>query len=1066
MFTESIEKRARGLTEAEKCNYLLEAMELKSCKELVSGFLIKDNGYKNALDELSKQYGSPQVLYPHYVQQLRKPRITMKHRTSLRQTRRHIEQHVDNIEMLKGKSFETFMAALAINDFDDDLTTTWNDYKARNSIIGLPTVTHVLNFLDEQEQLRPLRELDQPEPPTSVHNTTVTSHPDRKPSTTSKQRHQAKYKPSARTMKVQANSTVCPECGENHYINKCSTFLRKGTSDRWKRAKDLKLCQNCLMSNHTTDECRSRFTCKVCKKRHHSVIHGGQDIPIEEQRESITLRAVALAQGNKLEENKTAESRAGTLPTAIVELRNGRQQKRVRVGFDSGAVTSLISLKLAKQMKYSKLGSSFEISGMHSLIPNFGSVNARLYSFYSDDYRDLGLHIVKDIPYARPPVNKLRVLDSALIKPLAPIADPELGGRVDILIGAADMIACSTGSSHIDPENLIEARPTIFGWVITTEVEPSQKALTRRSTVQQEPEDLEEVLQRLFQIDRISNERTMTDDDQLAVDHFMETYERHEDGRYKVKLPHKLNAPPLGASFQTAKRRHFQNERSLVKKGQLERFRQVIDEYLELDHAEKVPASEIKTSKPTFYMPVHGVSKQTSTTTKLRAVFDASAKTSNGVSLNETLLTGPNQYPLLQNILFKFRLKSIGISADIGKMFRQIMLHEEERDLHRFLRGTSAGVEICRMKRLTFGVKSSPYIATQVIQHWAKQSLETYPLAAKGILENFYVDDFLFSVDTTEQGNAIRVQLCNLLKEIGMDIRKWRTNDTELRKLIPEESLELSDLTLPKPLESSRALGIHWDVNQDTLHVAVPPRTTSNVTKREVASIAAKMYDKLGLFSPALIPAKIILRETWKRKLDWDQEIPDDLQKNWDAWMEHIHCIAEHPVRRSLSDNKAVVLRELHGFADASKEAYGAVTYLRTTYDDGSVAINLLYSQGRVVPVRANTIPRLELEALTLLAKQLAYIREIMDIDKQYVYAWSDSEIVLAWTKKHPSGLKTYVGNRVQIIQAEVDVQNCNHVSSKDNPADLISRGISANKLVNSDLWWHGPAWLTSKAEA
>ncbi len=115
------------------------------------------------------------------------------------------------------------------------------------------------------------------------------------------------------------------------------------------------------------------------------------------------------------------------------------------------------------------------------------------------------------------------------------------------------------------------------------------------------------------------------------------------------------------------------------------------------------------------------------------------------------------------------------------------------------------------------------------------------------ILENFYVDDFLFSVDTTEQGNEIRVQLCNLLKEIGMDIRKCRTNDTELRKLIPKESLELSDLTLPKPLESSRALGIHWDVNQDTLHVAVPPRTTSNVTKREVASIAAKVYDKLGL---------------------------------------------------------------------------------------------------------------------------------------------------------------------------------------------------------------------------
>ena len=65
-----------------------------------------------------------------------------------------------------------------------------------------------------------------------------------------------------------------------------------------------------------------------------------------------------------------------------------------------------------------------------------------------------------------------------------------------------------------------------------------------------------------------------------------------------------------------------------------------------------------------------------------------------------------------------------------------------------------------------------------------------------------------FSVGTTEQGNAIRVQLCNLLKKIGINIRKCRTNNAEHRKLIPEESLELSDLSLPKLLESSHALGI------------------------------------------------------------------------------------------------------------------------------------------------------------------------------------------------------------------------------------------------------------------
>ena len=104
-----------------------------------------------------------------------------------------------------------------------------------------------------------------------------------------------------------------------------------------------------------------------------------------------------------------------------------------------------------------------------------------------------------------------------------------------------------------------------------------------------------------------------------------------------------------------------------------------------MGHAERVPDDELqKPCKDCYYLPMHGVTKESSTTTKLRVVFDASAKTTSGFSLNDTLLTGPSLYPSLSSILNRFRCHSIGMSADISKMFREVALNEEERDYHWF----------------------------------------------------------------------------------------------------------------------------------------------------------------------------------------------------------------------------------------------------------------------------------------------------------------------------------------------------------------------------------------------
>ncbi len=138
-------------------------------------------------------------------------------------------------------------------------------------------------------------------------------------------------------------------------------------------------------------------------------------------------------------------------------------------------------------------------------------------------------------------------------------------------------------------------------------------------------------------------------------------------------------------------------------------------EYVTLDHVEVIPPIQIANILH-FYLPEHGVFKDSSTTTKLRPVFDASAKSSTGVSLNDIVDFGPCLYPALADVLIRFQTHNIGIAADISKMFREVLLHPDDRDLHRFLfRDEHGNIQDCRMKRVTFGVTSSPFLASQVI---------------------------------------------------------------------------------------------------------------------------------------------------------------------------------------------------------------------------------------------------------------------------------------------------------------------------------------------------------------
>ena len=155
-----------------------------------------------------------------------------------------------------------------------------------------------------------------------------------------------------------------------------------------------------------------------------------------------------------------------------------------------------------------------------------------------------------------------------------------------------------------------------------------------------------------------------------------------------------------------------------------------------------------------------------------------------------------------------------------------------------------------------------------------------------------------------------------------------------------------------------------------------------------------------------------------------------------------------------------MIATQLHGFCDASEDAYSGLVYIRGEDTCGNVHISLVMAKTRVSPIKRLTIPRLELCGAQLLAQLLHHLGRIYRVSMSDIYAWTDSTIVLNWLDGSPRRFKTYVGNRVSSIIDHIAPKCWNHVNGYDNPADCASRGLFPNELANHELWWSAPSWL------
>ena len=164
-------------------------------------------------------------------------------------------------------------------------------------------------------------------------------------------------------------------------------------------------------------------------------------------------------------------------------------------------------------------------------------------------------------------------------------------------------------------------------------------------------------------------------------------------------------------------------------------------------------------------------------------------------------------------------------------------------------------------------------------------------------------------------------------------------------------------------------------------------------------------------------------------KLDWDDPIPEHIHQVWSQWRSELLLLTTVHVPRCYSLLKeAIASTQLHGFSDASEEAYAGIVYMRIEYSNKSVHTSLIISKTKVSPIKRLSIPRLELCGAQILARLLCRTMKILNVPLQSIFAWTDSTVVLGWLTGNPRRLKTFVGNRVSSIIDKLPPQSWRHV--------------------------------------
>ncbi|XP_058448645.1 uncharacterized protein LOC131428617 [Malaya genurostris] len=808
----------------------------------------------------------------------------------------------------------------------------------------------------------------------------------------------------------------CAACKQTHYLFQCEFFRAQTPQQRFELVKRSNLCINCLKSTHQSKNCNSG-SCKYCQRKHHTLLHlppspalfvtDAQQymqpvIPMLQKSEVVNKMSLAptVIQSSDTVVTSVGNSRSFSSPpvlapflassgnvapssttcqtvipvpvndytvflfTALVKVRdNLGQDQFARVLLDRGSQSNFISESLCQRLALHRSKVNVPVSGIGQAIMNVRyKVSVQFSSRFESQQHCMECLVLPKLTVSLP-TKSVNIIEFNL---------------------QAEQIKFN--------EHLPVLQKTSLGYIIAGKV-PTE-ASTPVTCLVSTFDDLDAKVKRFWEVENFDHYKTYSAEEQQCETHFATRHIRNAEGRYMVRLPIRQEMLPLiGDTWATAARRLTAVEKRLRADVDLRNsYVQFMEEYRQLGHMEEV---QTRVAVPQFFLPHHAISRSDSSTTKTRIVFDGSCKSNNHLSLNDVLLTGPTVQPTLLATVLNFRMHRYAMTADIEKMYRQILVHPEDRPLQQILwrQKESEAIKPYYLNTVTYGTSCAPFLATRTLNQLAEDDGDDFPLATPVVKRDFYVDDLLTGSD-----------------------------NPALLEHIPERFRETLSAVELDQSPAIKTLGLLWFPEEDLFGFKIPQFSRiEKVTKRIALSEMSQLFDPLGLIGPVVASAKIwVLSST---EVKWD-----------------LHC-----------------------FTDASERGYGCCIYAVSPNSE-SITSNLLIAKSRVAPAGGLSIPRLELCAAVLGSQVADSVLQTIGFSGSMTY-WTDSTIVLHWIRSPPSKWKVFVSNRIAEIQRLTRDYKWRHVSTTDNPADRISRGVEPQQLLQDSLWWNGPSFLLLSSE-
>ncbi|XP_062542065.1 uncharacterized protein LOC134210058 [Armigeres subalbatus] len=700
-----------GDSDATKLQYLDKAL-IGEASGILDARIINNNNYEQAWQLLKDRFENPRVIIDtHITGLLTMSPIVKQSYKELRSLIDTCNRHVEGLRFMDQEVDGTaglIVVKLLSLCLDCETRKQWEQTMDHGE---LPDLDDTMKFLRNYCQVLERCEVDKTpssrvvvKPPVMVKSSSAlkTSHP----------------------ALSNLSENVCEICTGQHSNYKCSSFLSMSIDERMVEVKQKGLCFNCLRKGHQIRGCPSDKSCSKCAKKHHTMLHYEQVSPLETRQQSSSGSAMTKTGSAAISEDNVSTACFGVqrrvkqvlLMTALVNVasRSGKIVK-LRALLDSGSQVNLVSeaaVKLLSLPKYPANVPVVGVGGVRSQIRH--QVILRLSSGYSAFECNINCLVTSRVTGKIPSV-PVDVFEWKF-PPGIVLADPSFNEPkdVDLLIGAELFFDILKSAQLKLSDELPHLYETQFGWVLAGALEESHDEVVNVMCVNNEDPLLKSV-QRFFEQEELPEEKELTCEEQRIEDHFCKTYQRDGEGRFIVQLPFRDSIDQLGDSRSLAFKRFLSSEKRISNDIEMKRmYQDFLKEYVDLGHCHEIREEDDAPGQRNYYFPHHAVLKPSSTSTKLRVVFDGKAK-SNGLSLNEVLMVGPKIQNDLFSIVLRFRTHVYAFSADIEKMYRQVKIDPNQTRYQRIFwrEQPKDPIKVLELSTVTYGKFSAPFRAVR-----------------------------------------------------------------------------------------------------------------------------------------------------------------------------------------------------------------------------------------------------------------------------------------------------------------------------------------------------------------